>query len=515
MDLKLILFGCVNKRDEFFENLGIERIVPYLRNKGYEADYEYLFKDDTTNDLNNKLACDLAGFSFYPNTYDFTCECIKRAKKYGSIVLVGGKYATDNYEELLNNVTDIDAICLGHGELPLLMLLSMMNDGKSFMECVNEIPYFINANKDAKSSKIYVSNINDLPLPDRKKYLNSSKTKELFICDSHGCSGRCTFCSNCQNMKKYSTRTPEDIFIEIKELHTSYGITQFNIMSNSFDDFGKKGKEKIDVFCDMLFNEGLKISLSCYLKGNFLSNEEDEQLLDKMVKAGFSHVFIGVESANNDDLLLYGKQASQMDINKLLVYLKKHSNETLTSYGFIMLNPFSTIDRISKNYTFLSDNKNFSLENYISLLYVYPETKMYKICQEARVLLPDFDSRHPLSYKVIDNAVREIYDFIINTLWPFKNELFNIIDKVRNIYGIRRLMNLHVDIDIRMFDVLDKISRLLMEYFRYIYYTNDLNYCKKIYVEWSKEMSALYKEMDIIFMKYSIEHLRASRIIHM
>lgn len=503
------LCTCSESKKAFFENLGIERIIPFLQKNGYKIEYEYLFRDMEPIELKKVLKKDIVGFSLYPDTFEFSYECIKCVKDYGGYVIVGGKYATDNYEELLNNIPEIDAICLGHGEFPYLELLNMLSGGINIEQCFGEIPFFATRNKRIDQIKICVSDINDLCIPDRTKYFQLTKVEEVFICDSHGCSGNCTFCSNCQNMRRYSTRSAEDIVQEIRDINRRYGIKQFNLIGNSFEDPGDKGKEKISKFCDLLLELGLNINVGCYIKGDFIKRERDKWLLDRMVSSGFTHIFIGVEAANNDDLLLYGKRATLKDTKILLDYLKRYDDRTMVSCGFIMLNPFSTLERLKSNYLFLADNHTYTLSNYISRLYIYPETKMYSICKKEGVLTEGFDSRHPLNYKVIDNDVRLIYEYVAEELIPFQNSLPNMIDVVRNIYGIRKLLgNIDAETDKSFFRVLSEVSELLKVFFSYLFVINDVERCRKVFPVWSKKMIEKYKMINAINMKYMVAYVR-------
>ena len=138
-----------------------EEIICIYGKNGYKIEYEYLFRDMESMELKNVLKKDIVGFSLYPDTFEFSYECIKCVKDYGDYVIVGGKYATDNYEELLNNIPEIDAICLGHGEFPYLEFLNMLSDGINIEQCFLKIPFFVTRNKRIDQIKICVSDIND------------------------------------------------------------------------------------------------------------------------------------------------------------------------------------------------------------------------------------------------------------------------------------------------------------------------------------------------------------------
>ena len=76
-------------------------------------------------------------------------------------------------------------------------------------------------------------------------------------------------------MRRYSTRSAEDIIQEIRDINRTYGIKQFNLIGNSFEDPGDKGKEKISKFCNLLLEMGLNINVGCYIKGDFIKRERE------------------------------------------------------------------------------------------------------------------------------------------------------------------------------------------------------------------------------------------------
>lgn len=229
--------------------------------------------------------------------------------------------------------------------------------------------------------------------------------------------------------------------------------------------------------------------------------------------SGALPLFIGVEAANDDDLRLYGKRATLQETKELLGFLKRYKNRVMVSCGFIMFNPFSTMERLKSNYLFLANNQTYVLSNYISRLYIYPGTKMYNLCKEEGILEKGFDSRHPLNYKILDNNVRNIYKYVVKELIPFQNSLPNMIDIVRNIYGLRNILG---DIDSKtdelFFEVLLEISKLLKDFFGYLFISNDIEKCRKEFPAWTKKIIENYKLINAINMKYRIEYIRKKKI---
>lgn len=494
MKLGLVAFGWSST--SVFENLGTERLYTYLIKNNVDVEYYYLLEKNCKEDIrliyNN---VDVIGFSLYPDSLDLAKYCIKEAKKWGKVVIAGSKFATDYYETLLKELPGLDCIMLGHGEESLLYIMNQLNAGEPIGKIVKQNDFLVDR-EVLDGKRVCNLNINKLALPDRTKYIRDFKPTELFICDSHGCVSKCSFCSNCQNMRRYSGRSAGDLWEEIDNLYENYKINRYFFTGNSFENPGVIGKERIREFCRLRKERKNAYSFGCYISGNFIKNEDDKQLLKDMVEAGFTYLFIGVETGNAEDVQLYNKSANLQQVDELLMYLKQLKDALYTAYGFIMINPFSTMNRIKQNIEFLRNNECSVFDSYISRLVVFEKTQIHQICIEENLLHTSYSYLSLDDYAIKDKDVEVIDRFIKKNLMPIRAKLPNIQDVCRNNYAIRHICGMKTN---ELFNAeLQKIHEVLNWYFNILYIEFDLSKSKNLLEEFRKEMEFIYKKISLI-----------------
>ena len=119
---------------------------------------------------------------------------------------------------------------------------------------------------------------------------------------------------------------------------------------------------------------------------------------------------MGVESGNDDDLRLYNKRATVQDNHKILDLLRRVNIEA--KWGFIMLNPYSTQDKLRQNYDFLTINYSYDPFHFMSFLMIYINSQLYTKTREDNLLLDSFD-RMEANYLFLDPFAQEVYEFFV------------------------------------------------------------------------------------------------------
>ncbi len=501
--IKILLIAFCQSKKSIFENLGIERLSAFLEQKGYDISYRYVFPEEDFLSIIKEY--DIIGFSLYPDSYDIAKKCISICHKEKKLVIAGSKFATDYYEFVLQDIPELDYLVMGHGEHPFLYLLEEIAKGTGIDEIINNNSYIINACSN-KTPSVCIQNIRELPWPNRQQYITCFNPQELMICDSHGCIARCSFCSNCQNMRKYSTRRVEDLVNEIFYYYDKFNIRQFFFVGNSFEDPGAAGKQKINELCDIIMQSGKNISLGCYIRGNFIKKKEDRELLDKMVKSGFSYIFVGVEAGNEDDLKLYNKNATVDDCICLMTHMQNYRNAIYTAMGFIMINPYSNLQRFRQNYHFLSEQRCCILDSYISKLHVYYATEIHDRVKNDGLLRPDYNFLNTTAYEFIDKDAAEIDKFISEHLYPIRLEVGSLQDILRYNYQIRRLLQKQNDPTTA--NVLDNLASILADFFRDVYINFDKEKCISKIEIFKKELKSQYDKLILYNIKLKKELMK-------
>ena len=120
---------------------------------------------------------------------------------------------------------------------------------------------------------------------------------------SRGCPFLCEFCDIrvLPGNNRANNKAPELIVSELDEYH-KLGITQFQFACDNFIGDISWARECVDTIIEWKERTGAKISIFTWLTINLGNYPE---LMEKMRRAGFSILFIGIESVNQNSLLEY------------------------------------------------------------------------------------------------------------------------------------------------------------------------------------------------------------------
>ena len=154
---------------------------------------------------------DVIGFSFMFDTslkWLFDLSKISKEIRPDVPTLVGGASATLSYEELLNEVPDVDYVCYSEGEQGICDLL----DSNNFNEKFSGNPWFSRKNNGVKPLARLVGHLDevidldydvvDISTYSMKEsfspycsYREKKDVVQFFLVTSRGCPFKCTFCS--------------------------------------------------------------------------------------------------------------------------------------------------------------------------------------------------------------------------------------------------------------------------------------------------------------------------------
>jgi anaerobic magnesium-protoporphyrin IX monomethyl ester cyclase len=157
-----------------------------------------------------------------------------------------------------------------------------------------------------------ISNLDDLPMPAWHLYNPEEYKRRIsrLLCKvppvtmaefSRGCVFTCDFCASKMTMALgYRKKSPERCAEEVKLMH-SLGWREFMVAD---DIFTSDNAWAADV-CDAIIKTGVKMAWSC--TNGIRVESADEELFDKMAKAGCYRVSFGFESGSDEVLKAFGK----------------------------------------------------------------------------------------------------------------------------------------------------------------------------------------------------------------
>ncbi|MBI2471804.1 MAG: radical SAM protein [Planctomycetes bacterium] len=198
-----------------------------------------------------------------------------------------------------------------------------------------------------------IQNLDQLPYPDRQDIgLYQKKGIVTYIQGSRGCYGHCTFCylnPFYEEMNQWRGRSAKNIFDEILNLHTEHAIDNFYFSDANFFGPGKTGKERAVTFAELILAHDLNIHFGFECR----ANDIEEHSLSRLVMAGLTNVFLGLESGDSRSLKRFKKHTTVDENKNAIQLLREYGIEP--TFGFIMFEPESTMESVRNNFGFLQE----------------------------------------------------------------------------------------------------------------------------------------------------------------
>jgi anaerobic magnesium-protoporphyrin IX monomethyl ester cyclase len=252
--------------------------------------------------------------------YEKICELLNLMPENIPLV-VGGYKATVEVEEMFRACARIDIIVRGEGE-------------ETIKDILKGVPYENILGISYRCGQEIIHNANR-PLPDvdvigspdrslrRNKYflrVNGIGVADLTfdsVLSARGCPYNCKFCTfNLNPLGQKRGYAPRSVESVVKEIETISANTILFSDDNFFTDV--KRSEEI---CDLIIARKIK---KRFLAQARIEIAKHPRLLDKMVKAGFKMLFMGIESPHDRILAELNKGFNSATIRKCFDVLKKY-----------------------------------------------------------------------------------------------------------------------------------------------------------------------------------------------
>lgn len=298
-----------------------------------------------------------------------------------SIVVMGGYHPTFNFIETLED-ENVDIVIRGEGEYIMLNLVQALENQSS----LHDVKGIVFEDKNSKEIVVnpeapLIQDLDELPFPalnllPMKKYrLLDMDTHMTTMITTRGCPMQCSFCSSAaMHGKKIRERSVENIVDEIEYLNTNYDIDTIAFMDDTFT----LKKRKVMAICDEILKRNIEIMWGCTSRVDTL----DEKLLKKMKEAGCITIFIGVESADQQQLDNMCKNTTIAKIENAFKIAHKLKIRTIASVALGM--PGDTKEIMNKTVKFVHKLKpNYTI---YSLATPYPGTRFYKEAFEKNLI---------------------------------------------------------------------------------------------------------------------------------
>lgn len=235
------------------------------------------------------------------------CSIAKTAKDNGApFVFVGGLHASLNPPDFEDAA--IDCIAVGEGEFVSRDLIGALEGGRS----LNEVAGLVLNTEEGQvftGPRQPVKSMDELPFPARSVLPQTRRHRYFFnfwkplatIETARGCPHRCNFCSVWTFFEgRCRTKSPQRVVEELSRLKEKYVL----ITDDNFLLSVKRARE----IADLLNAHGIRKRYSFQARSDTIVKHPE--ILEQWRNIGLSHVFIGFESLDQEELKAVNKKNS-------------------------------------------------------------------------------------------------------------------------------------------------------------------------------------------------------------
>ena len=296
----------------------------------------------------------------------------------GQTIIVGGRAASFHTPEVFNQCPQVTLVVRGDGEETIREIFS----GKP-IETITGLSYKHNGTICHNPNR-HFDTIPEEIFPDRSKRNNAYHIRMGtfdtgipldVLSSSRGCPFHCKFCTFSKNplgeKRPWCGRSPQSVVRELETLEADYVLFT--------DDHFSADAKRVEQICDLIISRNIKKTLAVALR---IEVAFHEQLLEKLFKAGFRFLSLGIESTNDKTLLELEKG---FDTNKV-----REACRLLRNYPFLLIGYF-IVGNIGENEADMLKIADFAHE--LGLDFIYPsylKIEKYSPLEELITASPDY-----------------------------------------------------------------------------------------------------------------------------
>ncbi|HSW44113.1 MAG TPA: radical SAM protein [Phycisphaerae bacterium] len=322
------------------------------------------------------------------------CEYIRQLPSDRTII-VGGREASNNTEDILERCGNVNAVVRGEGE----QTIQELADGRPW-EHILGLSYRRNG-QIVHNPNRPLQPIGDIAPPDRSlrrsRYFPTLRGVRLLpmefdtVLGSRGCPYKCDFCTFSLNplgqKRDYVARSPESV---VDEIEACPGKMILFADDNFFLDH-----RRVERICDLLAERGID---KRYFANARIEAARHPQVLEKAYRTGFRMLLLGIESANDRTLLQLGKGFTTEQVREAFQVLRRLP---FFYHGyFIYGNVGETEDEMLAIADFARELGVHSIglsklrvDKYTPLRKLVESMPGYRISPNGSVYSPDFDNK--------------------------------------------------------------------------------------------------------------------------
>lgn len=394
------------------EPLGTEQAICVFEEAGFETLFYASSLHGTFDDefAERVMACDGVMFTGISNVRDILDQFYERrddiasmlrAKGYEGFIVATGHQVSLKPEETLAACSAIDAVIVSDPDVAACEMVQRLQKGTPLKGVVR--PEFVSGAAQPQPASAwqqhgYVDIATKRPYLEALVATHDPHLLAAVIETSRGCShGRCTFCSTAAlvqaGLKAHCALKPvEAIVQEMEFIYRTYGVSRF-IME---DDFAAPptpaGARRLEELAQRVESLPFRIEFSIVIRPDAIT-DETRPIFEDLRDSGLVLLYLGIESFNETDLQLYGKNIAfdkmlhGIDIAQDLGYKMDISSRYRIKPGLMPFHPYTTLEGIKEQSPYLATYAITPVKM-IAEVELYPGTPLYAQAEEDGLLAP-------------------------------------------------------------------------------------------------------------------------------
>ena len=272
-------------------------------------------------------------------------------------------------------------LCAGKGEISLIELANCLRSGGDLSE-VQGIGYKRDGDSHFTPPRPMIEDLDRIPRPDydlvdMQHYFTtapSTSERQLQIVTSRGCPYDCEFCYNLKfNERRFRYQSARRTVADLTYLVEHFGVRAIFVE----DDYFFGNPRRVEAICDLLLEQEQDVLVQVPCRVDYLDRQKPA-MLDKLYRAGFKEMWIGIESGSEDRLkeIMKRNTLDQVrEVNQLLA-----QSDVYAKFGFMAGFPNEereeTLETVDFMFELVGDNPNAGLAP-VAIYTPYPGTTLY------------------------------------------------------------------------------------------------------------------------------------------
>lgn len=412
--LKVLFVGFQDQ-----DNLGLRYLMSAAAAAGHTVGIEtFTAKPDALVDRVLRDRPDVIGFSlifqYMTGQFDAAVAALRRAGCRAHVA-IGGHFPSFDPETVLKVVSGADSVIRFEGEATLLDLLAALGGGEDWRSLPGLAARLDDGKLRVNCLRPQVADLDDLPWPDRTDIpYEQSDQPTAAILGSRGCPWNCDFCSirpfyEAQEGSLRRLRSAADVVAEMRHLYHDRGVSLFLFQDDDFLATGTRARnwagEVSDLIADSDIGGRVAWKMSCR------SDELRPDIIARMKRGGLTHVYMGVESGDEQGLKNMNKMLKPE--RHIAAGLMLREAGLSFDFGFMLLDPWSDFRMVRSNIRFLEEfvGDGWSVAGFCRMLPYSGTPTARKLAAEGRLGGTVFEP----DYRFLDPRLDRFYAWMLET----------------------------------------------------------------------------------------------------